>query len=209
MDDPIPATRLDELLTFWFGSAGPDPDVSFRASWFQRDDAFDATLRASFGDLAEQALREPEAFDSWRQSARGMLGLMLLLDQLSRNLFRGTPRAFEADPLARELARDALARGLDTEVPHVARIFFYLPFEHSEALADQEYSVELFTRLAADGRAVPLPQAVLGALEQTLDYARKHLEVIVEFGRFPHRNTALSRSSTDAERAWLAAGGGF
>lgn len=205
-------SELDGLLLFWFGSTGPAPDTAFRTEWFRRDDAFDDTLRARFGELAERALREPEAFDAWRD-ARGVLGQLLLLDQLSRNLFRGSARAFEADPRARTLARDALARGLDRQVALVARTFFYLPFEHSEDASDQRLSVSLFTRLVDDTRSAHESGQCSAQLHtdlvMALDYAKKHEDVIAEFGRFPHRNAALGRVSTDAELAWLAAGGGF
>ncbi|HRE88383.1 MAG TPA: DUF924 family protein, partial [Myxococcota bacterium] len=198
-------------ITFWFGSPGPEPGVAFQMAWFRRDDAFDEQLRVRFGDLAERALGEPAAFGAWLD-ARGVLGQLLLLDQLSRNLFRGSPRAFAADPRARELARDALARGLDREVPLVARTFFYLPFEHSEDLADQHLSVSLFSRLVEDTRLAhaqgQCSAQVLSDLISALDYAKKHEDVIAEFGRFPHRNAALGRISTPAESAWLA-GGGF
>lgn len=218
MDDQIPAPSapgpedLDALLDFWFGSPGPVRDVAFRAAWFRRDDAFDAELRARFGDLAERAHLEPEAFATWHD-ARGVLGQLLLLDQLSRNLNRGSPRAFAADPRARALTREALSRGLDREVPLVARTFFYLPLEHSEDLADQRDSVALFGRLVEDTRAAhargEVSEQVVTDLVMAFDYAKKHEDVIAEFGRFPHRNAALGRTSTDAELAWLAAGGGF
>lgn len=211
VSDPTGA-ELDELLLFWFGSTGPAPDTAFRSEWFRRDDAFDDALRARFGGLAERALREPEAFATWRD-ARGVLAQLILLDQLSRNLFRGSPRAFEADPRARELAREALAQGLDREVALVARTFFYLPFEHSEDREDQRLSVSLFTRLVEDTRSAHESGQCSAQLHtdlvMALDYAKKHEDVIAEFGRFPHRNVALGRVSTDAELAWLAAGGGF
>lgn len=217
MNDPnpspsrLPASRdeLDALLEFWFGSPGPDTDVQFQMQWFRRDDAFDDSLRQSFGALAERALHEPEAFSQWHD-ARGTLGTLILLDQLSRNLHRGSPRAFEADPLARVLATDAIARGLDQQVPHVARTFFYLPFEHSEDPEDQRRSVALFSRLVEDARAAEgLTDTVRAALVMSLDYARKHEEVIARFGRFPHRNAALARTSSEGEQAWLDEGGGF
>ena len=210
--NPPTQAELDALLLFWFGSTGPALDSGFRAEWFRKDQAFDDTLRAHFGTLAERALREPDAFLAWRD-ARGVLGQLLLLDQLSRNLFRGSPRAFEADPRARELAREALSRGLDRDVALVARTFFYLPFEHSEDPADQRLSVSLFERLVEDTRAAheagQCSAQLLGDLVMAHTYAKKHEEVIAEFGRFPHRNAALGRVSTPEESAWLAAGGGF
>ncbi len=117
---------------------------------------------------------------------------MILLDQISRNLFRGSAEAFAADAKARAIARDMIARGLDQALAPVERMFVYLPFEHSEDLADQELSVRLFAAL----------DATLG--EDVLDYAVRHRDVIQRFGRFPHRNAALGRVNTAAEAAYLA-----
>jgi uncharacterized protein (DUF924 family) len=128
--------------------------------------------------------------------------LAQMLDQLPRNLHRGSAEAFAQDAKARDLARTAvLARGFDRALPPAAATFLYLPFEHSEALADQNLAVALFEGL----RDVPSMAAPGGAI----DYAWRHRAVILRFGRFPHRNAALGRASTPAEEAWLAAGGGF
>jgi len=124
--------------------------------------------------------------------------LIILLDQLSRNVFRGSPEAFAADPHARDIARRMVATGLDASLTPVERIFIYLPFEHSEDLADQDQSVRLFETLRGD----------LG--DKTTDYADRHREVIREFGRFPHRNAVLGRQNTPAEEEYLARpGAGF
>ena len=188
-------TPLD-ILAFWF-SDGPD---TFREAWFKRDDAFDAEIRTRFGTLAAAA--RTDALASWRESAAGVLALAILLDQFPRNLHRGSAEAFAADPAMRDIARDAvLVRRIDLGLTPTQRMFLYLPFEHSEAMADQDLSVALFEGLRDDPR-----MAKPGG---TIDYAWRHRAVIERFGRFPHRNAALGRASTIEERAWLEAGGGF
>jgi uncharacterized protein (DUF924 family) len=189
-------TDADRLLAFWF-TEGTD---TFRKAWFVKDDAFDASCRDGFGGLVVPA-REG-ALDAWAAIPKGALALLLLLDQFPRNLFRGSAEAFASDPHARTIARDAvLARGLDKALTPTERMFLYLPFEHSEAMADQDVSVALFEGLRdAPAHAKP---------DGTIDYAWRHRRVIQRFGRYPHRNAALQRESTPAELAWLAAGGGF
>ncbi|WP_270933815.1 DUF924 family protein [Falsiroseomonas oryzae] len=187
---------IDRLIAFWFA----DGEHSFRQAWFTRDDAFDAACRDGFGDLVVPA-REG-ALDGWATTPRGALALLLLLDQFPRNLFRGSAQAFASDAHARDVARRAVLRnGFDLALPPTARIFLYLPFEHGEAPADQDLSVALFEGL----RDIPAHAAPNG----TIDYAWRHRAVILRFGRFPHRNAALGRENTPAERAWLDAGGGF
>lgn len=172
------------IVAFW-RAAGP-------AMWFAKDDGFDAELRARFlDDHFAAAQREHEALLG---DADGALALMLLLDQLPRNVFRDSAHAFATDPLAREYAGRAIAAGHDQRVDPALRIFFYLPFEHSEDLADQDLAVALFETL---GDA------------HYLQYAEAHRDVIRRFGRFPHRNRALARIDTPEEQAWLDAGGGF
>ncbi|MBU8538675.1 DUF924 family protein [Falsiroseomonas tokyonensis] len=189
-------TQPNDILAFWF-SEGPD---TFRKAWFTKDETFDASIRAHFGDLLVPA-REG-ALDSWAETPDGSLALLLILDQFPRNLHRGHPDAFASDPHARSIARQAtLARRQDLAATPTQRSFFYLPFEHSESLADQNLSVALFEGLR-DHPAMAKPDGVI-------DYAWRHRAVIQRFGRFPHRNTTLGRASTPAETAWLAAGGGF
>jgi uncharacterized protein (DUF924 family) len=184
------------LLGFWFAD-GPD---SFRQAWFTKDDAFDAACREGFGALVAPA-REG-ALDDWAETPQGALALLLLLDQFPRNLFRGSAEAFASDAHGRAVARRAvLARGFDRALAPTQRIFLYLPFEHGEAMADQDLSVALFEGL----RDHPVHARPNG----TIDYAWRHRVVIQRFGRFPHRNAALGRETTAAERAWLEAGGGF
>ena len=184
------------LLGFWFAD-GPD---TFRHAWFIKDDAFDAACRDGFGPLVVPA--RAGALDGWAATPQGALALVLLLDQFPRNLFRGSAEAFASDAHGRAIARRAvLERGFDLALSPTQRAFLYLPFEHGEAMADQDLSVALFEGL----RDHPA-QAKPGG---TIEYAWRHRQVIQRFGRFPHRNAALGRESTAAELAWLAAGGGF
>jgi len=186
-----------ELLDTWFAD-GPD---SFRMAWFARDDAFDAMLRARFGHALLPA-REG-ALDGWLSDAKGALALLLLLDQLPRNLHRGTAEAFASDAKARAAAREAIfTHRHHHALTPVEQTFLFLPFEHSESLADQELSVALFEGLRHDPR--------LGGPGGAVDYAWRHLDVIRRFGRFPHRNKALGRADTAEESAYLAEpGAGF
>ena len=173
-----------EMVAFWRDAGA--------GKWFNGGAEFDAECRERFlGAHFAAARRE---FAGWMDDAEGALALVLLLDQIPRNVFRGSAHAFATDGLAREIARNALDAGFDMRIDVPMRIFFYLPFEHSEAIADQDRAVELFTSL---GNA------------NLLGYANAHRDVIARFGRFPHRNAALGRGNTTEEQAWLAAGGGF
>ncbi|MBW6397766.1 DUF924 domain-containing protein [Roseomonas sp. HJA6] len=184
------------VLDFWF-SEGTD---TFRDAWFRKSDEFDDAVRVTLGNLSAAAAAG--AHNDWVQTADGALALAILLDQAPRNLHRGSAQAFAADPLMRDLARDAiLQRRHDLGLTPTQRIFLYLPFEHSEAMADQDLSVTLFEGLRDDPR-----QAKPGG---TIDYAWRHRAVVARFGRFPHRNAALGRIDTPEEQHWLAAGGGF
>ncbi len=192
---PDVASCFGAVLDFWFGPLerrGPA-----RPEWFRKDPAFDEEIRRRFGELHRAAaLRELE---TWRASAEPMLALVIALDQFSRNLFRGDARAFAQDAHALECAREALGRGDDLLLLPVQRQFLYLPFEHSEAPADQERAVELMRSLEA--------------FEETrgiVAWAEKHRAIIRRFGRFPHRNAALGRPSTEEEARFLAQpGSGF
>ena len=184
-------TDFEAILDFWFAD---DPSAQ-RAVWFQKSDAFDAGCRA-FLDRHEAAKRGE--LDRWADTAEGALALLILLDQLSRNLHRGSPETFAADAKARAIATAAIDRGFDRALTPVQRMFVYLPFEHSEDLADQARSVALFETIRSD----------LG--DRTVDYAARHRDVIARFGRFPHRNAVLGRVNTQAEADYLAQpGSGF
>lgn len=196
--------QIADVLDFWF--EGPLADVDparLSPRWFRADPAFDARIRERFGARVEQALAGE--LEAWAASAPGWLALLLLLDQFPRNLFRGTARAFAGDKRARQLAWQGIERGDDQHLPPPARLFCYLPLEHAEDAVLQVRCVGLFEALL---KAAPVAQHE--AFAGFLDYARRHREVIERFGRFPHRNAALGRSSSAAEKAYLAQpGAGF
>lgn len=182
-----------DVLQFWFG----DTPGARRKEWFVKNPAFDADIRTRFLALHEAATHGELA--TWKDAAESALALIVLTDQFPRNMFRGEVRAFATDPAALATARHVLARGWDAPMQPVERMFVYLPFEHSEVLADQEKSLQLFEPL--------------GAFEETKDtaeYARKHWEIVKRFGRFPHRNAALGRPGTPEENEFLKQpGSGF
>ncbi|MFT3955053.1 MAG: DUF924 family protein [Piscinibacter sp.] len=172
------------VLDFWFG----DEPVA-RAEWFRKDADFDASIRMRFGPLIDAVL----AGERLGPAPADRLAALIVLDQFTRNVFRDTPRAFAGDAAARALALGLCERGDDLHLPPWQRAFAYLPFEHAEDLALQERAVACFEALA---EAAP-------ELEGMLDYARRHREVIRRFGRFPHRNAILGRSSTAEELTFL------
>jgi uncharacterized protein (DUF924 family) len=174
-------TTHRDLLDFWFKECGP-------ADWFKSEAAFDDRVRARFRDDVTAA--RAGKYDDWMNSADGSLALLILLDQFPRNLFRGQAEAFASDAKAREVARHAIARGFDLEVPHGIRQFFYMPLMHSEDMADQNACVELARKRR-------------GPDSDTYSYAVKHRDVIARFGRFPGRNAALGRTSTKEETEYL------
>jgi uncharacterized protein (DUF924 family) len=193
------STNPESILRYWFGDAVDDAETARnqRALWWGKDAAIDEDIRARFGDLPERA--SGGAFDAWSGSPRGSLALVVLMDQLPRNMYRGTPRSFAYDPQARVHAGKAIALGQDQLLRPVERVFLYLPFEHSEAMADQDRSVALFNALPAS-----VPEAQRAVFEGYVDYALRHREVIARFGRFPHRNAILGRASTTDEIAFLS-----
>lgn len=186
--------RVEALLDFWFGARGSAERGQPQARWYAKDAVFDAACRSGFGADLDAAIAG--AWEAARETPDGALALTLLLDQIPRNLFRGSPRAFATDPRAREVSAAAIDRGFDRVQPPVLRRFFYLPFEHSESLEDQRRSVALFRACASEPNG-----------PETLDYAERHLRIIERFGRFPHRNEVLGRISTDEERRYLQEGG--
>lgn len=193
-DTLTPATVLD----FWFGNAGDDTAIAQAQQklWWSKNAEVDADIRQRFGDLVETAAAGK--LDGWAQHARGRLTLILLLDQFPRNMYRDTPRAFAYDPLASQLALAGIASGTDRELRAIERVFFYLPLEHSESVALQERCVALFTALTAG-----VPEADRQTFKGYVDYAVRHRDVIHRFGRFPHRNHILGRTSTPEETVFL------
>jgi uncharacterized protein (DUF924 family) len=173
----------DDMLDYW-RALGPK-------RWFEKDAATDAEIRDKFLDLYTAAVEG--RLGHWENDASGALAHVIVLDQFPRNMFRGTTAAFAADPLARAAASRAIERGFDRQAAKAERPFFYLPYMHSESLADQERCC-LLCRAAAD--------------EETLEYAELHADIIRRFGRFPHRNAVLGRVTTPQEQAFLD-GGGF
>ncbi len=203
-DSDIPAAAAAGIVAFWLGPSPRDCRAAKMASrrWYAADDQLDRDVRRMFGKAIERA--RAGALSGWQETAEGALALMILLDQFTRNAYRDTAAAFSGDALAREVAARALDKGFDRALPIPGRLLLYHPFEHSEDPADQQRSVALFAGLAAQS-----PSEWREYIESFLRYARAHQEVIDRFGRFPHRNVALGRESTPAEREWLAAGGGF
>ncbi|OYW89003.1 MAG: hypothetical protein B7Z22_01150 [Hyphomonas sp. 32-62-5] len=199
---PSPAT----VHGFWFGGSATSPEVlkTHAPLWFKGGEAFDRLLTAQFQPLLETLSAGPLARDWAARGPRERLAAIIVLDQMSRNIFRGSPRAFAQDMLALHLCKEGLEAGEDRALSEAERVFFYLPLEHSEVMADQEQSVALFTRLAGEAR-----DEFRDFAKNTLDYAHQHLDVIRQFGRFPHRNAAVARESREAEKEWLAEGGGF
>ena len=178
---PRPLQTATEIVQFW-RDAGPD-------HWFAKDDTFDARFRAHCLSLYEAAARGNLA--PWARTAEGALALVLLLDQFPRNCFRGAPHMLASDPQALAVATTAIDAGHDRAIDPDLRVFFYLPFEHSEDLADQDRSVALAAPLSDEYRK----------------YAELHRNIILRFGRFPHRNAILGRSSTPEEQRFLDEGG--
>ncbi len=174
--------QAETIVAFW-QKAGPD-------KWYKKDAAFDDEIRRRFLALQEDAAAG--ALQDWTQSAQGTLALLILLDQFPRNMFRHQARMFATDEQARTLAAAAIVRGFDAVVDTGMRGFFYVPFMHSEDLADQELAIKLYTAAGDDSG---------------LKWAELHADIIRRFGRFPHRNELLGRTTTPEEQAFLDAGG--
>lgn len=173
-------SALDEVLSFWFAPGRAE-------QWFVANPEFDREVETHLAH--HLAAARAGDYDGWRASARGCLALCILLDQVPRNLHRGTPLAYAHDKTARAVTRHARARGFDRLLPQEQRLFLYLPLEHSEDLADQNDCVELIGRLDANPK--------------WRGYAEQHRDIIARFGRFPHRNATLDRETTPEEAAFL------
>lgn len=177
---------IDDVLAFWLEETSAEQR-------FKKDPAFDQLVRDRLAAAHDQAVAG--ALDAWRASARGCLALCVLLDQAPRNMFRDSPRAFATDALARAVAHHAVAQGFDVDpaFDDAVRLFFYMPFMHSEDIADQETCVGLITeRIAAENRG---------------GYAERHRDIVARFGRFPHRNAVLGRATTSDEARFLSEDG--
>ncbi|QGZ40499.1 uncharacterized protein (DUF924 family) [Pseudoduganella flava] len=188
-----------DVLDFWFLPIGVKGHNMQRPEWFRKDDAFDRQIFAQFGDAIEDALVGGLRY--WDdEGTQGALARILVLDQFTRNVYRGTPKAFAGDALALEAALAIDNSGANQTLPPVQRAFSYMPFEHAENLAMQQRAVILFDKLAAS----------TAGFDSMLDYAKRHHDVVRKFGRFPHRNEILGRQSTPDEIEFLKQpGSGF
>jgi uncharacterized protein (DUF924 family) len=179
--------QAGEVLDFWFGREGEPGYGEFREAWFTKDPEFDQQVRDRFEALHEAAAAGE--MDDWKEEARSCLALVILLDQFPRNMFRGDPRSYATDYKAQETAEHAVDHAFDRELPAFQRMFLYMPFMHSEDLAHQRRSVELFRALGGENDAT--------------GYAVRHMEIVERFGRFPHRNEVLGRRTTPEEAEFL------
>lgn len=175
--------RARAILDFWYAEK-----IVSSGLWFKSDAGFDREIRERFAPDYEKAARG--GYDTWVETAEGTLALLIALDQFPRNLFRGTARAFESDRKAQSVALAAVARGADLEVSRKRRLFFYMPFQHAEDGALQQKSIDLIS---------PLDDVMPGVSH----YVGRHAALITAFGRFPHRNAVLGRTSSPAELAYL------
>jgi len=168
-----------DILKFWF-------EECEEKSWWVKDPKFDAMLRDRFGALVEQAAAGD--LDNWAETAEGARAFIILLDQFTRSIYRDSPKAFDADDKARAMARRAIAKGFDKGLDMHQRVFMYMPFEHSEDIADQDESCRLIGEIGS---------------ENYLKFAHAHRDIIVKFGRYPHRNAVMGRENTRAEEDYL------
>jgi len=168
----------EDVIAFWFEEISPKQQ-------FVKDVQFDVEIKRRFGPLHARLKQDVTSFTNTPQ---GSLAAILVFDQFSRNMFRGSGQAFETDPVALSIAKDLIEKGLDKNMPDNYRVFVYMPFMHAETLEDQEHSVAYFTELG---------------IKSNIEYAIKHLDVIKTFGRFPHRNKALDRVSTEEEVVYI------
>lgn len=190
MDSITPDTVTPSaILDFWF-ARGDGAALQPRKEWWEKNPDFDRAIERRFGAAVEHALAG--GFEDWTNTAEGALALIILLDQFTRNIYRGQPRTYAGDERARSITHAAIGRGFDIAVPPVMRQFFYMPLQHSETVEDQNLSVLLFTALEKE-----LPGRDL------LHWAERHRDVVIEFGRFPHRNAILGRESTPPELEFL------
>lgn len=188
----------ERILRYWFGKLDAQGYAADDRNklWFQSDSATDDYIRSEFGDTVEQALAGE--LDHFADTPRGRLALIILLDQFTRNIYRGSSKAFSGDHKACTLTKQGLTLEHDQALAPAERVFFYIPLEHSENLADQKYCVALYQQML--DQAPPEHRA---RVQSNLDYAIKHQEIIEQFGRFPHRNKVLARTSTPQEQVYL------
>ena len=191
---PSPA----DVLEFWFGTLNDSgrADSAHSQRWWRKDPSFDASIRERFAPL-HAAIANGER-ETWLEQPRERLAYVIVLDQFSRNMFRDTARMFAADARALDAARGGVAHGDDRRLAADERSFLYMPFMHSEALADQERCIELFAQFARE-----LPESERESARAQRQYAERHRDIVRRFGRFPHRNRLLGRESTPEEQEFL------
>lgn len=194
--------RIEGVLSFWFGLSRNDPARAeeMLPRWFSAEPVLDAEIRAQFRPLYDQAIAGDLA--EWEQTARGVLALILLLDQFPRNMFRGKPQAFAGDAMSQRLCLDGIEQGLDEQLSPVERGFFYMPLQHAEIEHVQDVSVQQYERLLRESEPEWKP-----LIRGMLKYAHEHRDIIRRFGRFPHRNGVLGRQSTAEENDFIRDGG--
>ncbi len=194
---------VDALLDFWFGELSDGlADDAHRQRWFAPDRAFDEVCEQRFAPLLDRAQRGE--LDGWQTTPRGRLGFIVLCDQMPRNVHRGRSQAYAWDGLALAAAKAGIREKQDVELGWDERCFFYMPFEHSEDLIDQHTAVGLFSALRDES-----PGEIRELTGNYLRYAHQHRDIVQRFGRFPHRNAVLGRTSSDAEGAFVAGSDGF
>jgi len=194
--------EYDDVLNFWFGTldAAGCADAAHAERWWKKNQSFDDELRQRFGTLHEAIANGDH--DDWLKTPRGRLAYVIALDQFSRNLFRDSPRMYAYDAKALGAARKGVAASVDKALAHDERIFLYMPFEHSEELADQALCITLFARMCEGLSGDALKRA-----QDNVTYARRHHDIVKRFGRFPHRNAILGRASTPEEAEFLTTPG--
>ena len=196
------ANRIADIVSFWLGDSRDSPDraLAGRGWWYEGGPAVDEEVRVRFGDLVPRACARE--LTGWRNTPNGALALIMLLDQFTRNLYRGTVGAYAGDPFAFEVVNHAIDRGLDRALHPVAQVWLYHPFHHSEDVAEQDRGLRLLRALRK--HADPAWRA---HVERSIEGWTRHRDVVARFGRFPHRNAVLGRGSTTEELAHLAADG--
>lgn len=197
-------TTPAEVLDFWLGDGVEHewPTQEQAKRWFSGGAELDADIRARFGAAVQQAVAG--GLQDWEQPPLSRLALVILLDQFTRNVFRGKAQAFAGDARAQQLVLRTIASGEDLQLPWAGRVFLYMPLMHAENLALQDECVASFTRLVADA-----PESLKVRLQDNLDFARKHRDIVVRFGRFPYRNAVMGRADTPEEKDFLVKGPRF
>lgn len=195
--------RIDEIIDFWFGELNDDGRVNEdkRLRWWKKNPAFDDLIGQRFGALVTDAAKGE--LEDWRQSARGQLATILLIDQFRRNIFRDRPEAWTEDSVAQVLSRELIDSGWINDLPEQHRYFALMPLMHAESITHQDECLVRFDALAAAASS----EALKSTFEDAAEYARRHREIIQRFGRFPHRNEVMGRISTAEETEFLKTAG--